>query len=52
VLSVDWRFVGVDVGADGVERIPVPRFYSPGRLAPRLVDLLYSETVLLDLKLY
>lgn len=52
VLSVDWRFLGVEAGADAVEQISVPRFFKPGRMAPRAVDFLYSETVLLDLKLY
>ncbi len=51
-LSVDWRFLGEEAGADAVEEISVPRFFTPGRMAPRAVDLLYSETVLLDLKLY
>jgi uncharacterized protein YbaA (DUF1428 family) len=52
VLSVDRRFVpeGVDSGA--MEAIPVPRYYRPGLMAPSEVDFLYSETVLLDLKLY
>ena len=52
VLSVDRRFVGLDVAADRVEEIPVPRYFTAGRLAPHQVDFLYSETVLLDLKLY
>lgn len=52
VLSVDWRFLGVEAGADAVEQISVPRLFKPGRMAPGAVDFLYSETVLLDLKLY
>jgi hypothetical protein len=52
VLSVDWRFLGEDAGSDAVEKITVPRFFTPGQLAPSEVDFLYSETVLLDLKLY
>lgn len=52
VLSVDWRFLGAEADADAVEEIRVPRFYTPGRMVPSAVDLLYSETVLLDLKLY
>jgi hypothetical protein len=51
VLSVDWRFLGAEAGADAVEQISVPRFFTPGRMAPNAVDFLYSETVLLDLKL-
>ena len=52
VFSVDWRFLGEDASADSVEKITVPRFFTPGQLAPNQVDFLYSETVLLDLKLY
>lgn len=36
---------------DRVEEIPVPRFYTPGRMAPENVDHLYSEVMLLDMKL-
>lgn len=52
VLSVDSRFVVAGVIPDRTEPIPVPRFYSPGKLAPEDVDHLYSEIVLLDMKLY
>jgi hypothetical protein len=37
---------------EGEHCLPVLRFFTPGQLAPNQVDFLYSETVLLDLKLY
>lgn len=52
VLSVDSRFVATGVTPDRAEPIPVPRFYSPGNLAPEDVDHLYTEIVLLGMKLY
>lgn len=52
VLSLDQRFATKDAAPDTTEDIPVARFYTPGRMAPGLVDNLYSEIVLLDLKLY
>lgn len=51
-LSVDRRFVAEGVTADALEPIPVPRFYTAGRMAAADVDHLYSEIVLLDLKMY
>jgi hypothetical protein len=49
VLAVDARLVP---GAQGqTEPIAVPRLYSPDRLAPAQLDHLYSEIVLLDMKL-
>ena len=52
VLSVDRRFLAGDIDGDELEEIPVPRLYRAGRMMPSAVDFLYSETVLLDLKLY
>ncbi|KIN75937.1 GNAT family N-acetyltransferase [Sulfitobacter mediterraneus] len=52
VLSVDSRFVAEGTTPDRTEPIPVPRFYSPGNLPPEDVDHLYSEIVLLGMKLY
>ena len=52
VLSVDKRFVSGAVAAEATETIAVPRFYRPGSLQPCDVDHLYSEIVLLDLKMY
>ena len=53
VLSVDRRFVpdDADSGEDRQEAIRVPRFYTPGRMDPADIDYLYSEVVLLDMKL-
>jgi RimJ/RimL family protein N-acetyltransferase len=52
VLAVDSRFLdGLEVAAE-TEPISVPRFFRSPDLAPREVDFLYSETPLLDLKLY
>lgn len=52
VLSVDRRFVTPGVLPDAVQTISVPRFYTAGRMPAEDVDNLYSEIVLLDLKLY
>jgi hypothetical protein len=52
VLSVDSRFVPDWVSADAVEHFDVPRFYTPGAMKPADVDHLYSEIVLLDMKMY
>jgi len=51
VLAVDRRLLA-DHKADGaVEPIPVARYYKSQRLAPSEVDNMYSELLLLDLKL-
>lgn len=52
VLSVDRRFVAPGAMPDAIETIAVPRFYTAGRMPAEDVDNLYSEIVLLDLKLY
>jgi RimJ/RimL family protein N-acetyltransferase len=52
VLSVDRRFLPEDTDADEVSRIPVPRFYTPGRMPAEDIDAMYSEIVLLDMKIY
>ena len=52
VLSVDSRFVANEVTADAIEPFAVPRFYTKGAMAPVDVDHLYSEIVLLDMKMY
>jgi len=49
---VDRRFVAADVVPDAVEDIPVPRLYTAGAVPPADVDVLYSEIVLLGMKLY
>ena len=52
IFAVDRRFLPPDTQADEVQTFAVPRFWSPGHLKPAQVDHLYSETVLLGLKLY
>jgi RimJ/RimL family protein N-acetyltransferase len=52
VLSVDRRFVSPNVVPDARECIAVPRFYTAGRMPAEDVDHLYSEIVLLNLKMY
>ncbi len=52
VLSVDRRFVGTGAVPDAIQPIAVPRFYTAGRMPAEDVDHLYSEIVLLDLKMY
>lgn len=52
VLAIDSRFVADPERADAVEPIAVPRFYTAGLLEPQEVDPLYSEIVLLGMKLY
>lgn len=51
VLSVDRRLLPAEAEPDAVETFDVPRFYIPGRLPPEEIDYLYSEIVLLDMKL-
>ncbi len=49
VFSIDSRFAP---GAKGTrEAIPMPRLYKPGLLPLHHIDFLYSEIVLLDMKL-
>lgn len=52
MFYADARFVPEGTEVQGRAAIPVPRFYSPGALPKAQVDLLYSEIVLLDMKLY
>ena len=51
VLAIDTRFMtpGDDQGT--VETIRLPRWYRPADVAPRDVDHLHSEVILLDQKL-
>ncbi len=51
VLSLDRRFTRAGVEADAVEPIPVPRYYMAGRMKPENIDYLYSEVVILDMKM-
>ena len=52
MLSVDRRLLPGDIQPDAVQDFAVPRFYSPADLPPGQIDHLYTETVLLDQKLY
>lgn len=52
VLSVDQRFAPPGTLSDAVEEIAVPRFYTEGRMPAADVDHLYSEIVLLGMKMY
>ena len=51
VLSVDRRLLPAEAEPDAVETFDVPRFYTPGLMPPEEIDYLYSEIVLLDMKL-
>jgi len=51
VLAVDRRLLAGHKADGAVEPIPVARYYKSQRLAPSEVDNMYSELLLLDLKL-
>ncbi len=50
VLACDRRFLRDDIDAE-VEVLQAPHYFKSRILAPEMIDHLYSETVLLDLKL-
>ncbi|MEL7099350.1 MAG: GNAT family N-acetyltransferase [Pseudomonadota bacterium] len=52
VLAVDSRFVSGDVDPDRTEPLSLPRFYTPGYMAPEHVDHIYSENILLGIKIH
>ncbi len=53
VLASDSRFVLPEAEpADRIEELPVPRYYTPGHMAPEDIDHMYSEIILLDLKMH
>ncbi len=53
VLSVDSRLApAARAQADAIEPIDVPRFYKGTSLRPAEIDHMYSEIVLMDMKLY
>jgi hypothetical protein len=52
VLAVDRRFTREGTEYDYVYEIPVPRFYTKGRMNPQYIDNLYSEVAMLNMKLY
>ena len=51
MLSIDRRFLPADMEADAIDPIPVARYYIPGNMAAAEVDYLYSEIVMLDMKM-
>ncbi|MCX7566722.1 hypothetical protein OS189_10255 [Sulfitobacter sp. F26169L] len=51
VFSVDSRLAN-GASADAVEAIEVPRFYKGTMMLPAEIDHMYSEIVLMDMKLY
>jgi hypothetical protein len=51
VLAIDRRLLAGHKADGAVEPIPVARYYKSRRLAPSEVDNMYSELLLLDLKL-
>lgn len=52
MLSVDSRFVRDLSVAEVVEPIPVPRFYSSPDMTPTGIDPMYTEIVLLGMKMH
>ena len=52
ILSVDRRLLPATAEPDEFEDFAIPRFYTPGRMHPEDIDHLYTEVVLLGLKLY
>ncbi|UWR26818.1 GNAT family N-acetyltransferase [Sulfitobacter sp. S223] len=51
VFSVDSRLIA-DPHPDAIETIEVPRFYKGSTMLPSEIDHMYSEIVLMDMKLY
>jgi RimJ/RimL family protein N-acetyltransferase len=51
VLSLDSRFVTLAAEPDEIVRLDIPRYYRPWRSEAHHIDFLYSEVVLLDLKI-
>jgi RimJ/RimL family protein N-acetyltransferase len=53
VLSSDKRFLTSDVKFDDSQELKIPRYFKPNELlAPKHIDFLYGEVILLDLKIY
>ena len=51
VLSVESRFVTAAAEPDEILTLDIPRYWKPCGIEPHHIDLLYSEIVLLDLKI-
>ena len=51
VLSLDSRFTDGSAAPDEALQLDIPRYWKPAGLEPHDIDFLYSEVVLLDLKI-
>jgi hypothetical protein len=51
VLSLDSRFVTENASPDEIVRLDIPRTFKPCGVQAHHIDFLYSEVVLLDLKI-
>lgn len=51
-LAIDERFLPPGVDSDARQVLTAPRYSTPGDLPPSAVDHIYSEIVLLDLKIH
>lgn len=52
ILSLDRRFAAPGIACDEVQQFATPRFCQKGLLAPSEIDMLYSECVLLKIKIH
>lgn len=52
VLAVDSRFVAGVPDPDRTEPLSLPRYYTAGHMAPEHVDHIYSENILLGIKIH
>ncbi len=52
ILSLDRRFAAEGITSDEVRAFATPRYCQPGLLDPSEIDMLYSECVLLNIKIH
>ena len=52
ILSLDRRFAAPGIEPDEVRAFATPRYCQPGLLKPAEIDMLYSECVLLNIKIH
>lgn len=52
ILSLDRRFAATGIAPDEVREFATPRFCQKGLLHPSEIDMLYSECVLLNIKIH
>ncbi len=52
ILSLDRRFASEGIECDEVRQFETPRYCQPGLLEPSEIDMLYSECVLLPIKIH